>query len=485
LSAEGDVLLTASSPQDLAASREALKKAGSRLAFKRRFGSPDFVLYHFDMQTALLFDEETASKNKKKDLDMGKALAEYFKTPLNIEVDFSFKPGTVLVSSATNLFEALADAKWLESLEPPTNGGFFPAGGGKLFFGGAGLCFFRAEDFKKYPGLDNVWNQVVVQLGKVGLAESDIEDLLAGSVTLAWGSVAAFQGLDIPGGYVALTGQKGAASKILKALIEDDRSSAVPLSPVKAEGWSSLFQADPAVVPVPVLVGVKGETLFAGVADPKALNQNPEIPSAAKELFGKDFFSVGFMDTKGIWEYLRNAVSGSASPLNSLFAMTSEGKKLARLLLEADFPLKSVRLWVPALETSFTEFAVAEVPPERNFLFKISEIWEERTAAGSGESSFGDSPLGRLLGAKAEIEETLAEDGTALDDLDFDDVAFVETPDGRLFVGTRVTGAEKKSLLESARPFGLKGSAGLNIAPGDADYAGQEAVWIEIDRPEP
>ncbi|MDR1048132.1 MAG: hypothetical protein LBL51_00120 [Synergistaceae bacterium] len=481
LSAEGDALLAASSPQDLADSREALKKADKRLAFKRRFQSPNFIAYHIDAVCALAFLEEVSEETGEEALFM-KNFAEFFKAPLNIEVDFSSKPGSALMSMAVNLLEAVADVKRFGSIEPLKAGGFFSAGGGKLFFGAAGPYLFRPEEFAGYPGFDEAWEKVLAGLKTVGLDGSDLENLLAGAVTIALGGEAAFMGQTIPGGYIALTGQKDAASKFLRAVVESEPASAASLSPVKAEGWSSLFQVNPALVPVPLLVGVKGETLFAGVLDPKNLNQTPELPPEGRELFGQDTFGAGFIDTAGIWEYLRTAAGNAASPLNSALTLTPEGQNFARLLSVADFPLKFVKMWAPTLETSFLEITAADVPPERNLLFKLAETW----ASFPGGGNFDDSPLELLLTAKAEIEELLAEEED-LDELDFDGVTLIMTPDGqRLFIGTQVSGVEKKtSLIETAKQFGLKGSAGLNIAPGDSDYAGQEVVWIEIDSPEP
>ncbi|MDR1049086.1 MAG: hypothetical protein LBL51_04970, partial [Synergistaceae bacterium] len=169
LSAQDGLLLAASSPQDLAASREALKKADKRLVFKRRFESPNFIAYHIDVASALASAEEMG---EEQTLTNTKNFAEFFKAPLNIEVDSSSKPGIALVSAAVNLSEALADAKgfeWFKSIKPLKDGGFFPAGGGKLFLGAAGPCFFRPEDFRGYPGFDETWEKVLAGLKTVGL----------------------------------------------------------------------------------------------------------------------------------------------------------------------------------------------------------------------------------------------------------------------------------------------------------------------------
>jgi hypothetical protein len=491
LSAEGDALLAASSPQDLADSCEALKKADKRLAFKRRFESPNFIAHHSDAAYLLAFVEEASEETGRK-APFSKNLAEFFKAPLNIEVGFSSKPGSALMSMAVNLLEALADAKRLESLEPLKAGGFFPAGGGKLFLGAAGPYTFRSEDFKGYPGFDEAWVKVLAGLKTVGLDGTDLENLLTGAVTVAVGGEATFMGRAIPGGYIALTGQKDAASKFLRAVAESGPANAASLSPVKAEGWSSLFQVSPALVPVPLLVGVKGETLFAGVLDPKNLNRTPELPPEGRELFGKDTFGAAFIDMAGIWEYLRNAAADAASPLNAAFTLTPEGKDLARLLLDADFPLKFVKVWTPTLETGFLEITAADVPQEKRLLPKLANLLSvsRQRSAEKAETANIVSDLRSMKAASfmfhadnlGEIEKGAVTIDVAklkpyLDKPDkYDSGAYIfEELDGKWWVGIDLRGKSPgiREMLKGRTAAGLLGEKNLGVP-----YTAQDIVWM-------
>ncbi|MDR1048133.1 MAG: hypothetical protein LBL51_00125, partial [Synergistaceae bacterium] len=423
-----------------------------------------------------------------------KNLAALFKAPLNVEVDFSSsKPGSALMSMAVNLLEALADAKRLESIEPLKAGGFFSAGGGKLFLGAAGPYLFRPEDFKSYPGFDEAWEKVLAGLKTVGLDGTDLENLLAGVVTVALGGEATFfMGPAIPGGYVALTGQKDAASKLLRAIVESEPASAASLFPVKAEGWSSLFQVNPAVVPVPLLVGVKGGTLFAGVLDLKSLNQTPELPPEGRELFGKDSFGAGFIDMAGIWEYLRNAAGDAASPLNAALARTPEGQNLARLLLDADFPLKFVKMWTPTLETGFLEITATDVPQEKRLLPKLANLVSasRQRSAERAEAANIVSDLRKMKAASfmfhadklSEIEKGtvtihMAKLKPYLDKPDkYDSGTYIfEELDGKWWVGIDLRGKSPgiREMLKGRAAAGLLGEKNLGVP-----YTAQDIVWM-------
>jgi hypothetical protein len=393
LAARENLLLIALSSADLEASLAATEKAENRLAFKRRFESPNYWLMHLDVPALASFAED----DLKKEFDL-KLLKSYFKAPLDFEVAFDAKPGSFLVSSEVNALEALTDASRWEKIKPIPGAGLFLAGGGKLFLGLSSVYAFKASDWNVYPEIAATWGKFLKELEKRGLAEKDVEDLLTGAISLVFGSDATILGNRAPGGYIALSGQEGAASKILNAILEDEAfSQAVPLSPLTVDGWSSLFMVDPALVPVSLLLGVSKDTLFLGVVDPKGLDKKPEFPSEAADLFENDLCVSGFFDIAATWEFWRKEASDSTSPLGALLAQDPAELDIIKNLLESELAVSSFKLWAPTLETSFAELKIVDVPREKRLLpklLKAVEAWESKEEDREEEKGEGEEKEG-------------------------------------------------------------------------------------------
>jgi hypothetical protein len=145
--------------------------------------------------------------------------------------------------------------------------------------------------------------QLIEELKQVSISEVDLENLLNGSFSIAFGSDAMVFGKRLPGGYVAFTGQKGAAGKILESLVNSEEfTKIVPLVALKIEGWDSVFAVNPEEYPASLLFGVMKDTLFMGFVDANALNKAPLLPAEVTKVIDNPLLGVGFIDTAIIWD---------------------------------------------------------------------------------------------------------------------------------------------------------------------------------------
>ncbi|MCL1927135.1 MAG: hypothetical protein FWF95_08445, partial [Syntrophorhabdaceae bacterium] len=353
----------------LDASMEALGKKENRLALKRRFDSPNYWRMHMDMPMAAGIVEMTGGGPI---LGQSDVLTELFNVPLEVEVAFDSKPESVLVSIAANLLESLADATRYKDMKPVKGGNLFLAGGGKLLLALSAPLTFRGADLKAHPELAASWDQLVAGLETVRITEGDVEDLLNGSFTLALGSDATVMGSNIPGVYIALTGRKGAAAKILGKLMENEQfAQLVPLIPLQVDGWDSVFAVSPEEFPAPLVFGVTGDTLFMGVLNSDALGQTPEIPAGLAAMLDSSLLGIGVADVAGIWNWLRREVADPNSLLSSV--MDDDVKGILDTLFEeeAEPSVSFFKLWATDPGTAFMEFSVEDVPQEKSLLPRL------------------------------------------------------------------------------------------------------------------
>ena len=485
LSARDDLLLMTLSSADLRDSLGALDVAEKRLDRRNKFDSSNFYTLHLDMKTVAAL----SSQENSGEVDLN-ALLKLFKAPLNIETAFDSKPESFLISSWANILDSLTMSERFKDVKPIAGSNEFFVGEGKLLYAFTAVSHFSVDDLKVSPEAVKIWEKIAKEMGKKGIAESDLENLLTGTFSLVGGGDATILGRRTPGVYLAFNGQKGAAKKILNKILEDeDFMKAVPVAPLKVEGWDTLVAVDPSLVPFPLLLGVKGETLFVGVIDSEGLNKKPELsPEAAKLLNGK-FFVGGFFDAASIWNYLKQEAADDKSPLGlGLKTLPAETAALVRNIFDAELSISAVKLWVPTWETSFAEFSLVQVPAEKRLLPKIMKA-AALSGLGNTDSASLDteSPLEILLTVKGALEEYMAATpGAKLDDQQeafAGAVTFITTPEKEHYIGTQVTGdGVKLELAEQAKKFGLTGSAGLNIAPDGSPYDGQEVVWIKIEQ---
>lgn len=488
ISAKDDLLLLTLSSKDLQDSLSALEDAKSRLVLDRRFDSPNYYYLHVDMGMLLALAPLENQKELAKDVDL-KALQTMFKAPLELEVGFESKPGSMLVSCAVNVLEAFAGADRFRAMKPVPGGGIFLAGDGRALLGLAGALSFDSGDLKAYPEAAQIWARIVKETSGRGIGEADLVNILNGSFSLVAGSHATVLGKPTPGAYLALSGQNGVAAKILdKVLADEDFTKAVSVSPVKIKGWDRLFRVDPALVPAPVLFGVKGDTLFVGVVDSESLTRTPDLSPEAATLLKNDLFAGGFVDVAAIWDYIKTQAGDQNSHIGAILATApADVLSIVNNVLGADLSISFLKLWAPTLETSFAEMTIVDVPQEKRLLPRLIAAINTINSEGLTSGDEEESPLSTLLAAREAVEVKIAQDPQmGLEELtsEFSDVvSFVETGAGDLYVGMPVAGdSEKLELIEQAEKFNLTGSAGPTLPPDGNAYDGQEIVWIKIAR---
>ena len=368
--ARGDLLLMASSPDELEASIAALENEENRLALNRRFDSPNYFFIHMDAPTLAMLSGEESDE-----------FINAFRAPLRMESAFSASPDNLLWSLTVNAMESMVitDAEERYDIEPVKGARLFLAGGGRLLFALSGALSFRAADLVSSPELLAGWNSFVSQLeAMLSISESELVDLLNGSFTVALGSNATIFDRSAPGGYVAFTGREGAAANILGKIMDSESlGHAIPMAPLNIDGWDSLYMLDPALLPVPLLLGVKGDTFFLGIVDSDALNQTPEIPAQAVTMLEEPLLSALFIDNAAIWDWLRQEVADQDSLLAMPLALAGADVAimgLLQLILESDLSVPFVKTWSPDFETAFTEFSIVDVPDERRLLPRLMSI---------------------------------------------------------------------------------------------------------------
>jgi hypothetical protein len=368
--AKDDLLLIATSLAYLEASIGALEKKENRLAFKRRFDSPNYLLMHVDfLSYAQLFKalgDEVYSKLE--------GATKKIKAPIEFEYALTIKPGSYLLSCAINFFEAFVDAENFKDIKPVKGGGLFLAGGGRLLFAFSSPLVIKGDDFKAYPESAKVWEQFIGVLEPLGISESDIESILDGYLSLAFGSEATVMGKKVPGGYITLTGREGAASKIFEKLMSNPMVAAsIPLTQLKVKGWDTLYTVNQEVVPIPVLFGVMKDTLFLGLVDSSALDKKPETSSEVSKMLGNPLIGAGVIDTEEIWNLLRKEVSDPESLL-SMVPGIEDAKGVLEELLKADLSIPLIKIWNSALDHGFVEISIANVSDEKRLLPILAKI---------------------------------------------------------------------------------------------------------------
>ncbi|MCL2010843.1 MAG: ankyrin repeat domain-containing protein, partial [Synergistaceae bacterium] len=291
-----------------------------------------------------------------------------------IEIGFESKPGGYLISGAVNILEALTDASALVDKEPASGGGLFMAGGGKLLLALSSRLAFSADDLKAYPEIAEAWGKLTGVLEALNITGKNLEAMLNGYLTIAFGSEATIMGMKTSGGYVALTGRKGAAADILGRFIGNPLiAENMPLVPLKADGWDVLYAVNPSAAPAPLLLGLMKDTLFVGVVDSDALVKTPEVSPEVARMLEVPLFGLGFIDAAAIWSLLRR----EAADPNSLLYMAPGLEDFRGFLieaLEAELSVPLVKMWYPEPGTAFMEFSVADVPEDKRLLPRLSRI---------------------------------------------------------------------------------------------------------------
>lgn len=488
LAAHDDLLVMALSAKDLEDSLDALKDAKKRLSLKRRFKSPAWYYLHCDFPAMA---ELGARDGKGVDEKIMEALKNAFRVPLRMEVDFESKADGMLISVAANIIEVFSFGDRLKDIKPQTGAGFFLVGDGEPFFGLSTISSFSGGDLKIHAELQRVWENILAETSKRGITEADIENMLNGSFSFVVGNRATILGNRAPGVYLAMTGRKGAAAKILNAVLADESfSMAVPLAPLTVKGWDNLYRVDPMLVPVPLIFGTKGDSLFVGMLDPEVMGGKPAFPAPAQKMLKSKLFAAGFLDVDALWKYLGSQIEDESTALGGGARMLM-GEALydaVKDIFGADLPVTFVKFWAPTQDTAFEELSMPNATrtdaEDKRLLPRIMKA--VKVAQGGGYGAFQDeeNALTVLMTFKRMIEAYLAANPEMpLAELKeaFDMMFFAETPSG-LYVGAPVDDGDRLSLIEQAKKFGLTGSANPETAPDGKPYEGQAVVWVKIEK---
>lgn len=377
LTARSGLLLMGLSAGDLEASLKALADREERLPLNRRLEAKNLSLLHLDFATMLHIAESRKDEASEKPFDEidANVLGAYFKAPLEIEYGYEKTPEHFLVSVATNVEEAFSSAylERLAEIEPEAGGALFLTGTGRPLFALGSKWSFKSSDLAVYPEVANLWKEGIGLLAQYGISEAEVENLLSGSVSLVCGGSASVMGGKSPGAYLALTGREGAAASIFKKIVgNEDFSSALPTVPVEMKDWEAVLQVDPALLPLPVLLGVKGETLFLGIQDAASLNAAPELSAELRSLLEKSSMSTSFFDFKAIGAALNNILNDEKSPLPGL--LPSETLPLLKGVLGAELSVPFVGIWAPRSDRAFAEGLLVEVPAGKGLMAEIVKV---------------------------------------------------------------------------------------------------------------
>lgn len=377
LTARSGLLLMGLSAGDLEASLKALADREERLPLNRRLEAKNLSLLHLDFATMLHIAESRKDEASEKPFDEidANVLGAYFKAPLEIEYGYEKTPEHFLVSVAANVEEAFSSAylERLAEIEPEAGGALFLTGTGRPLFALGSKWSFKSSDLAVYPEVANLWKEGIGLLAQYGISEAEVENLLSGSVSLVCGGSASVMGGKSPGAYLALTGREGAAASIFKKIVgNEDFSSALPTVPVEMKDWEAVLQVDPALLPLPVLLGVKGETLFLGIQDAASLNAAPELSAELRSLLEKSSMSTSFFDFKAIGAALNNILNDEKSPLPGL--LPSETLPLLKGVLGAELSVPFVGIWAPQSDRAFAEGLLVEVPAGKGLMAEIVKV---------------------------------------------------------------------------------------------------------------
>ncbi|NLL36498.1 MAG: hypothetical protein GX256_03120 [Fretibacterium sp.] len=388
ITARDNLMLFTLSPEELGRSVAALEEPEKRLALKRRYESRDFLYLHLDAATLFAIAKSQGANSSEE--EVFDAIQAAFQAPLDLEFDFATLPDRTRLSMGANLKEALA-SEYLARLEemPSIPGGHLHLKGkGRPLFAVGGRTAFRFSDLEStHPMAAAFLKEVVDLFSEIGVMEEDIEALLSDTLSFVVGGSATLQGVDIPGVYLAVNGKDGAAARILSKILEEKSfAESVPLAPLSLEGWDSLFSLDPALLPFPVVFGVKGEMLFLGIAEPTTFDDQPELTENVQALLEESSIGVGFLDFDAIWSWLKKEMDSDESLLVAMMGLEPPILEGIRTVLGARLSVPFLSFCTSSIETAFVDFVIAEVPEDERLIPRVIQVVKAFLGAQEGES---------------------------------------------------------------------------------------------------
>ena len=357
VSAKGDLLIAALSAEDVKAALKALDDKDARLKIERMFSAKDFMLTHVDADVLEKITPADAGVSKEE-LAAAKNMLD---GPLKTETAFESLADRFRISFATDM-TALND-KFENPKAKAVEGGYINLMGDRTPLLAVGSVLY-GESIKNYPGFKDIWAQAVDVLKNFNISEESFINFLTGPFALTIGnSLVTFEGMKVPAVFITKEGQNGAAKEFAAAIAKQADKLLIP---VEAADWDSLAQVDSNTSPASALLGVKGEMLYAGMADKDSLSEKPELSGQLAELMYKDSLGSLFIDFKGLQDYLKGD-GASAMAMAEMFApMVLNDKSEAVMaamtdILNAKLSVPSVGFYAPAYGTCIMDFMTEEV----------------------------------------------------------------------------------------------------------------------------
>lgn len=380
--AQDNIILVGLSVDDVKSSLNALENPDARLFnenMPRRFAPKDFAWFHVDPKTLDAFDEDD-----KIDPD---DIAKFLIKPLNVEFGFMRVPGKFLMSTATNLKEALpqeyiGNVFKFERFSNAVKGGNInleTSGGVKspLFaFGGQ----INIEGLKTSKEGLRLWNLITKHLNKrFNLSEDDLIKALNGAFSVVVNDNISVEGMKVPAVYITQSGESEAVEKVFSIFEKSQHFSKIQ---------DSLLQANTDVSPAPFFIKKDGSTLNFIFADIENISAKPELKPALKELMDTEATSALWIDFAGIQSWIVDAENGVLAVLGPIAKFSGYGEiyDAAKEILYAKLSVPSVSTRSESIEIVHTEFEIDEnVKPEDGLFAKLVKVAKKFMTAEKDE----------------------------------------------------------------------------------------------------
>ena len=379
MTAKDDVVLVASSLEELRASLNALDDEKARMftAKPRKFAEKDFMLMHIDYATAAeLDDDELDEINAEK----------YFAKPLEVEFAFNRTAEKFLMSLAVNLVEALKKEYAEQLYNAAKNYTLVKGGhidlasiGGKtspLAAIGTYVNFALLKDQEEAkPFVSAILRNLRVRFG---ISEEEAYAILTGPFSAVVNGTVTFEGFKIPALYMSLTGQKGAAAKVFGKLTKSPHFSKV---------HDGILQLDSSISPVSCLAADRGESLGVCFAELASFSEKPELAPAFAQLMNRESIASIWVDFAGIQRWINDDENGVFMTVGPLMTFAGYGKyfKAIRDVFNAELSVPSMSIWTEKIETVHMEFALKDINPENGLVSKILKAYNELNTKSTSE----------------------------------------------------------------------------------------------------
>lgn len=375
LGAKDGLLLMAYSPDDVRASFKAIADGSGRLPFKRTFDAKDFLIMHADPKVMAARMREAADLDEGTVQNYNRDLSKILKGPVDFEMAFEPKSDRFIMSGHVDP-SCFTD----EYLASHKNDGYAL----DIIGGDVPMLILAAESVPSLetlgtyiPNIKELVDQLREFPQMIGVSNETAADLFSGGMSAALTGSVAFEGARLPGGYLTFTGRNGAAAKVFDALLKAFTTDGIGSS-VIMPGWDNMLQVNPQLLPVPLFIGARGETLFAGMMNDSSITAPAaNLPDELSAIAGKKASSSYFIDVKSLLAFLQDEDKNHIKQLITQFA-DDEDDILADIFAEAISFEPSITcissISDPASNSFRTEFLTAEVPADKGLWAKIAKL---------------------------------------------------------------------------------------------------------------